>query len=229
MRISVCDERAYLSSLQDCHRIDLTSDWDRLIPEGYDIVETHVELPPEVDAVRLIMGGFIVATFRKDHIHELKTFPIYLSKVKYYHVSIQLVYNREFLMQHEEYCMVDEMKEQEEYGEYVEIFDGQEYHTGHIVTRVEVPTGHKIKEITKKVPVDLPNITFVVRMPEEADHDTYAEVPVRQLIWFDKGRQEDFEQRFHLEVVKENNHSIQGYVTNYIMYKQGLTGLKYAL
>jgi hypothetical protein len=226
MNVTVCDEKAHLSSIDNIHTIHLAKDRDRLIPEGYDIHDTCIELPSEVDAFRLLFGGQVVATFTKDNLQDLRNFPIYLTKATYHVACIQLVYNKDFLMQHEEYSLVDEMVEEEEYGEYVEIFDGCEYHEGQVVQRVKVPTGNKVREITQKVEVDLPKITFMVR-PSEKTQYHYIEVPVRQKVQIHKGEKQRFTKEYHLQVVSESDHYITGYVTNYIMYRQNLAGLRY--
>ena len=225
MIVTVGHEKASLSSIHNIHTINLAKDWDRLIPEGYDIQDTCIDLPSEVDAFRLLFGGQVVATFTRDNIHDLRNFPIYLSKAKYHVACIQLVYNKNFLMEHENYIMVDEMAEEVQYEEYVEIFDGYDYHFGQVVNRVKVPTGNKIREITKEVDVDLPNITFVLCTSKDADGS--IEVPVRQKVQLYKCDRERFTEKYNLQVISENEYHITGYVTNYIMYRDNLAGLMY--
>jgi hypothetical protein len=229
MNVTVPGETACLSSLDNIYTIhlNLTKDgYEQIVPVGYDIIDTLVELPSEVDEIRLIIGGMNVATFTKDNIHDLRNFPIYLSKATFHNIHVQLVYNKDYLMQHEEFCMVDEMVEEEEYGdEMVEVFDGDCYLTGRIVTRVMVPSGKKLREITKKADVDIPNITFVLR--ESDNTNGYVEVPVRQKVVLAKNRIEHYQKKFNLEIVDESEDRVTGYVTNYIMYREKLAGLKY--
>lgn len=229
MQIFVSERKAYLSSINNTYTIYLRKDSDdSLIPDGYDIIDTTVKLPDEVLALHLLMGGMVVATFTQDNIHELRHFPIYLSKARYYVACVQIVYDKEFLMEHEGFSMVDEMVEKESLGEYVEIFDGQDYHMGRIVERTEVFTGNQIRNITKEVPVDLPQIVFDIQPSDNKQE--YVEVPMRQLVTLSKCDKEKYQERFNLEVVTEDEDKpyIQGYVNNYIMYKEGLAGLKYA-
>jgi hypothetical protein len=223
MKVDVRSEKVWLNSLQNTHTVDL----NRLIDAGHDIVDTRLDLPKEVKELRLLIGGQAVAVFNHDNIQDLRNFPIYLSKARYHNACIQLVYDPDYLMQYERFSMVDEVMEEERYGEYVEIYDGCDYHTGRIVERVQVPTGNKIKKVIGAVVIETPTMTFEVRAASNND-ETYVEVPVRLKVTVDRSCKDDYIKRFNLEVLSENEHQIVGYVTNQIRYQQGLAGLKYS-
>lgn len=212
-----------LTSINNQHSICLNNEKDRLIPRDCNVMGIIIDYPPELDEIRLVIGNSIICTFDRDTMDDLKTFSIYTSLCEYMYCRLEFAYNKEWLLEREEYTYEDEYVENITYGDDEEIFDGYEYRIGKRVFRKDVPTGNKKRVVTKGVTVTLPKIIFNI----ETNGDlTKKEVPVKQKINLsgaDDGYKEHLKNKFNMKQIDDDT----GIITNMLYYAGGMAGLRY--
>jgi hypothetical protein len=212
-------ERSYEPIILQSEQVVLTSnnETNRLIPQDCDIKGISIDYPFELDKVHVIIGNQIVATFDSNMIDELKTFPIYLSLLKYMYCRIEFEFNKQWLLDNEQYRYEDEYVEECWLGDELEVYDGDEYHVGKQVFRKEKPTGNKRRVITKGVTVTVPKIVFDI---EPMDKNLVKiRVPVKQkinLTGADNTYKDYLTNKYNLK---------DGFVTNTLFYNGGMAGL----
>lgn len=215
--IIVDSEQVTLTSINFKHSICLNNEINRIIPEVYNVRGISVDFPPELDSIRVVIGNQTVATFDRDMVDDLKTFPIYLSLCVYMYCRLEFDYNKQWIYDNEEYTYEDEYVEDCWFGDEVEIFDGNEYYIGQKVFREKKPTGNKTRVITKGVTVTVPKIVFDI---EPMDKNLVEiRVPVKQkinLTGADDGYREYLTNKYDMK---------DGFVTNTLYYKSGMAGL----
>lgn len=186
----------------------------RIIPRGYDIDAVHIATWPDDLAVHLYIGGTWVAGVQKGQV-----FPkIYTSLLAYVHADLGFAFAESC------WTEVEMTGEKQVLGEEeIEIFDGNEYHTGRPVTYQTVP--YMGTELT----AEIPEITFDLSQNLQVQDTIWKgiKVPVRQFVTdIDAEFKTILKQSDHyeLDMVSESS----GYVTNYICYKDGFGSLMYA-
>ena len=203
---------------QRVYKLRLTDHFEdvRIIPRGYDIDAVQFATwPDDLTCVHLYIGGTWVARVQKG-----QDFPkIYTSLLAYVHADLGFDF-----AESTRWTDVERMGEKQVLGdEEIEIFDGNEYHTGRPVTYVTVP--YMSRELT----AEIPEITFDLSQNSNVQ-DTISKgikVPVLQFVTnIDAEFKTILEQRddYELDMVSESS----GYVTNYICYKDGFGSLMYA-
>jgi hypothetical protein len=196
------------------HKLRLTHDRedDRIIPHGYDIDAVCIaEWPEDLAYVHLYIGGSWVAKIQKG-----QNLPkIYTSLLTYLHVDLG------FEFDDHGWTDAEFTRTKEVIGEdYVEIFDGQDYHTGKRVTYELVPYMGTERTVT------IPEISLDLSRNYKDTTVTDVKVPVRQFVTnIDAKTRPYYEQSHDLTMVSETS----GWVTNYIRYKDGFASLMYAL
>lgn len=214
-----------LDSDHNTYKIRLNDEHNRIVPENQDITGIGFEVPEYLNAIRIWMGGQLVATFDKHTFPNLTNFPLYLTKSYYYYTHIEFVFDKKWLFDREKFEMVDEYREVEEYGDMEEVFDGYEYHTGQVVTCRKILTGNTVRQVTEKVEVEVPTLQFKLTPGERGGPDII--VPVRQRVHlpnYDDKIREVMMSKHDLEILDDTT----GYITNYIRYCQGLCVLQYS-
>lgn len=89
---------------------------------------------------------------------------------------------KDYLEQHQSFEWVDEFKTEESYSDkQIKVFDGHDYFIGREVYTREVPTGNKIKKITKDVECIIPEIKF--EMVENKQDLESLKIPVTIPFW----------------------------------------------
>jgi hypothetical protein len=212
-----------LTSINNQHSICLNNDKGWLIPRDCNVMGIIMEYPPELDEIRLVIGNSVICTFDRHMMDDLKTFPIYTSLSEYMYCRLEFAYNKEWLLEREEYTYEDEYVENVWFNDEVEVFDGCEYHVGKRVIRKDVPTGNKKRVVTRGVPVSVPKIVFNI---EANGNLTQKEVPIKQkiiLTGLDAGYKEHLKNKFNMKQIDENT----GIVTNMLYYAGGMAGLRF--
>lgn len=215
-----------LDSNNNTHKILLNDEHNRIVPENHDVIGIDLRVLEHLDTLRIWMGGQLVATFDKHTFPNLTNFPLYLTKSYYYYTHIEFVFDKKWLLDREEFEMVDEYREVEEYGDMEEVFDGYEYHIGQVVMRRKILTGNTVKRITGKVEVEVPTLQFKLIPAERGGPDTTI-VPIRERVYlpnYDDDTKEVMASKHDLEILDGTT----GYITNYIRYCKGLAGLQYS-
>ena len=218
MQTTVPSKTVHLKN-KKVYKLRLTDERDedsRIIPRGYDIDAVRVvSWPDDLACVHLYIGGTWVAKVQKG-----QDFPkIYTSLLAYVHADLGFEF-----AESAKWTDVERMDERQVLGdEEIEIFDGNEYHTGRPVTYETVP--YMSKELTAVIP----EIIFDLSRNSNVQ-DTISKgikVPVRQLVRdIDANLKTLLEQHDHYELDMVDETS--GYVTNYIYYKDGFGSLMYA-
>lgn len=209
-------EQVILKSDEPTYSICLNNEQNRLIPQNCDIKGISIDFPSELDKVHVIIGNQIVATFDRNMIDELKTFPIYMSLLDYMYCRIEFEFNKQWLFDNEEYYYDAEMKETIWYGDEVEVYDGNDYHTGKQVFHKIEPTGRK-NRYSKGLTVTIPQIVFNVETMDKSLKE--IKVPVKQkidLTGADNSYKEYLINKYDMK---------DGFVTNTLYYKSGMAGL----
>ena len=86
-----------VSSKNSYYTVNLNE--EMLIPKGYDILGTLVELLPDIVEVRLMVGGQYCTTFNDRLGNKLETMPIYMSMLPYQVVCLEFRYDSNSLYQ----------------------------------------------------------------------------------------------------------------------------------
>lgn len=228
--VIIPQREACVTSAEWCrYKIRLNNDCgERIVPRGYDIASIHMDFPKNegLMKVQVVIGGdhSVVATLHPSR-PQLATFPVYMSKAKYMYTDLVFVYEREWVKSREQYTMVDEYTEEVTYGdEEVEIYDGYEYHTGQVVRRKAVPTGRKVREVTRGAMVTIPEVRIGI---QESTGEDPIEVEMRHEIDLknvDAERRAWLTSKYNLEV---DDDASTGVVDNRVRYHQGMAGLAY--
>lgn len=192
----------------------------------YDISGIDLQFTELIEKVRIWIAGSLVATFHRSMESELKTFPIYLSLLPYMLVKIELIYNKEWLKEHETAVMEDDYTEEIECTEIVEIFDGYKYHTGRRVIRHQIPNGEKVRTIISPVEVTLPTVIFHCQSPINHDisKSLIQQVPFEiDLSDYTMDELKRYTEKYQLKKID----SKMGILKNNIWYQGGMAGVKY--
>lgn len=160
MQVVVEPQTVPLTSTNFIYSVPITNNHD--IPKDHDIVKTLFEFPDNLDHIRLIIGGQLIAIFDKTRYNNLEVFPIYRSLLQYYNTYFELVYDKKWLYENETTEDQDEYREVETFGPETIVYDNGDYFTGSLVTRHREPTGNKVRTIVKPVSVEIPKIVFVL-------------------------------------------------------------------
>lgn len=194
--------------------------------DSYDISGIELKFTEWIEKVRIWIAGSLVATFHCSMERELKTFPIYLSLLPYMLVKIELIYNKEWLKEHETVVMEDDYTEEIDYKEIVEIFDGYEYHTGQRVVRHQIPNGQKVRTIISPVEVMLPTVIFHRQSPinHPFDKSLIQQVPFEiDLSDYTMDELKRYTEKYQLKRIN----SKMGILQNNVWYQGGMAGVKY--
>ena len=196
-----------------------------IIPAHHNIRAIRMTFDENIKRVKIRIGD-IGINFHKPE--KLAVFPIYLTLCKYVNVFFDIEYDADFIAGLMEYEMVDETIEEEEYSEdVVTVFDGYDYHTGNIVTTKEVPTGNKIKRVTRGATIISPEIKIDLFQLNAAPASTKPYIhKFRQRIKIsgdgaDAGAGEGY------GLTRCEDDPQFGYVDNELIYHSGLAGLRY--
>ena len=218
---SVPSSAVSLSSAKTSYTIRLTGA-ESVVPENHDIVGIRLEpweSNEELEELRVWMGGCLVARFDATDKHALSTFPVYLTKLRYYSANLECVYSQQWLMEREKFEILHEYIEEED-----------TYCCFLLKRTTKRPTGNTVRRITEGVDVHLPVLHFTVQ-PGNPAETGYLAVPVRQRINL-KGLGDDYLELLkskHELCILDDHTTPYGYVTNHIQYINGMAGLKHAL
>lgn len=204
---------------------------DRAILGGnYDIRSIQFkDVPGYILNVQIMLPSLQRLIFETDQFHELAKIPFYTSQcTKFYEqISLEIVINKEWLRGREKREMVEECVEEDVYegNEVVTIYDGHEYHRGHIVTKT-----HRMEmkeKIVEGVEIMTPEIILHIEKNTSGAFYEGIRVPFRQKI---KSPETTAEYRKHLEEKYELKRLDDEYclVTNQMCYfGNGLIGVLY--
>lgn len=210
-----------VTSEDNIYKIKINNE-DKILPPGYDITGIEMAFPPELQEVRLWIGGQDVAIFDREKLNDLERFPIYLTQLQFHAKQLHLVYDKAWLEQREEFVEEDVYEEVIDYDNKIKIFDGNEYYMGHPVKQIAVR-----KRVSKGYPVGLSAITFNLERNTSSSSDTRTyTTPVQQKINIsdvDNNTLERWKAQHNLRVLDDT----YGVLTNTLYYSQGLAGLKY--
>lgn len=195
------------------YRLRLTDDREdlRIIPRGCDIDAVRIaEWPDDLAYVHLYIGGSWVARVEKGQ--DLPK--IYTSLLTYVHADLGFEFDDQGWTE-AEFTGTKEVLGEDD----IEIFDGQQYHTGKSVTYETVPYMGTERTVT------IPEVTFELSRNYNDTTVTDVKVPVRQFVTdIDRKTRPYYDLSHDLTLVSETT----GYVTNYIRYKDGFGSLMYA-
>lgn len=134
-------------------------------PKKHDLLSISLSnIPDTLDRLELHIGGRKIFEFKVADIQAnkniLSTY-LPLSKASYMVQNLIFYFNNDYLEEHQTFQWVDEFKTEEHYSDTkIQVFDGRDYFTGYEVYTTTVPTGNKIKQISKDVECIIPEIKF---------------------------------------------------------------------
>jgi hypothetical protein len=184
-------------STHPCHNVRLNNHYERIIPEGFDIVSFSISHAPEhLTKVHVYIGNSRVVSFDRSDITNLLPQGLPSSLVTYQYVDVELEYCKGYIENNESYEMVDEYEEKIEYSDTEEEFyDGCDYFYGQRVHRSQVPTGRQVRKITEPATVLQPELQFTVKQ-SNLENNTQTTLPIWEKITIDPQTfDEDYVQR----------------------------------
>lgn len=220
--VHIPSQEVVLTADKPRFRMILNTESTTKIPINYDISGIDFTFPNELKEVRIYIGKQLIAEFDHDTKDQLSNFPLYLSLCRYMYTEFEFVYCETWLAENEQYVFEDEYTEIEEYGDEMEVFDGDEYHYGRAVYRKNVPTGGTVRKIVKGVTVAIPSITFHI---VENDGTLSRIVPVPQ-----KLKLADLDDEYKQILISKYDMKVYndyGIVMNKLRYAGNMAGLMY--
>lgn len=213
------------------------------IPRKYDIKSLVIVDPHDcLEKIRVLIGKSVIMTFdREDFSKGQNILPmgLYLTKSTCMYSELEFIYNKDYIEEHSEYVWQDEYKEEvitsdteEEY------YDGCDYHYGYRVTRKQVPTGQKIKVVTKGPEVTVPELRFTIQEASFEDYDSVS-IPFWETIRVDPSVDTEYIRKLvtrnkfqtlngmSIDEAIENGKPFNGRVENILRYSGGMASKLY--